>query len=410
MNNDLLDRFLEYVKIDTQSDPTSDKIPSTTKQLELIELLKGQLKDFNLEPVIDKYGYLSVVLPNNTTRDDIPKIGFLAHVDTSPDYSGRDVKPQIYENYQGQDIVFASNEVFSPKQFNELNDYLNQTIITTDGTTLLGSDDKAGVAIIMEAVKYLMENQDIEHGDIFIAFTLDEEIGTGIDTFDLTNFKPDFAYTIDGGPIGELNYETFNAAGLKITFKGLNVHPGSAYNVMVNSMELAHEFHSRLPYYDKPEYTKDYEGFFMLNGIEGNVEKTTMSYIIRDHNYEVFKYRKEFIERIIKQMKEKHENLEVSYEMKDQYYNMKEKILEKEIAIDLARDAMKLNDIKPDIIPIRGGTDGSKLSFEGIPCPNIFTGGHNFHGKYEFTCLESMEKARDVILTIIKEGTKKASN
>lgn len=403
-NKDLLERFLEYIKIDTQSDPSSNSIPSAQKELDMIKLLQKQLDELKVAYHTDEYGFTSIKIPGNV--DGIPAIGFLAHVDTAPDYNGANVNPQIIENYQGQDISFKNGEIFSPNKFSELNDYIGKTLITTDGTSLLGSDDKSGVAIIMELIKYFVENPEEKHGDIYAAFTLDEEIGTGVDNFDLTYFKPDFAYTIDGGELGELNYETFNAASLQITFNGLNVHPGSAKDKMVNSMEIAQEFHAKLPKYDKPEYTENYEGFFMLMSLAGSVEKTNAHYIIRDHSTELFEYRKDYLERLILETKKLYPNLDLEYTMSDQYYNMRDKVLEVENSIELAKKAMKLNDVTPIVRPIRGGTDGSKLSFRDVPCPNLFTGGHNFHGKYEFTCLESMGKARDVAISIIKENVK----
>lgn len=404
-NKALLARFLEYVKIDTQSDPSSKTIPTTEKQKNLGKLLMSQLKAFGLQPYQDEYGYISVLLKSNTDKKLTP-IGFLAHMDTAPDYNGKNVKPQIIENYQGEKIKFKDGTGFGPKEFASLNDNKNKTIITTDGTSLLGADDKAGISIIMEMLKYFVENPDIEHGDVYVAFTLDEEVGTGVDNFQLEHFKPDFAYTVDGGALGELNYETFNAAALEIEFKGLNVHPGSAKNVMKNAMEYAHGFHNGLPAIDKPEYTEDYEGFYMLMGIEGNVESTKAHYIIRDHNKDIFEYRKNYLERLIKQMQQKYPDIEVVYTIKDQYYNMKEPVEEKFEAVEYAQAAMEKNDVKPIIQPIRGGTDGSKLSFRKIPCPNIFTGGYNFHGKYEYVCLESMGKARDVIIDIVKSINK----
>ncbi|MDR1782286.1 MAG: peptidase T [Bacilli bacterium] len=400
-NENLLNRFIEYTKINTQSNPNSESIPSSPNELDLIKLLEKQLKEWNLDVKVDQYGYLTLLIKANTSKK-VPAIGFLAHCDTAPDYSGANVNAQVIKNYQGQDIPFKDGDKLSAEQFKDLNNYLNQTIICTDGTTLLGCDDKGGIAIIMEAIKYFIDNPEIEHGDIYIAFTLDEEVGTGVDHFDLANFKPDFAYTIDGEELGEFNYETFNAAALSITFKGLNVHPGNAKNVMINSMEKALQFHSKLPAFEKPEYTEKYEGFYMLNNIEGNVEKTTMNYIIRDHSKELFEYRKNVILKIIEECQKNDVNFNVEYDLKDQYYNMAEKVKEKQIALDLALKAYELNNVKANVKAIRGGTDGSKLSFKGIPCPNIFTGAHNLHGKYEYACLESMAKARDIIIDIIK--------
>lgn len=404
-NKDLLKRFLEYIKIDTQSDPTSETIPSAKKEWDMIKLLEKQLTELKVDYHTDKYGFISAKILGNVTG--VPAIGFLAHVDTAADYNGANVNPQIFENYQGQDIPFKDGEIFSAEKFPELKDYLGKTIITTDGTSLLGGDDKAGVSAIMEVVKYLMENPNEKHGDVYVAFTIDEEIGTGVDNFDLANFKPDFAYTVDGGELGELNYETFNAASLQIDFKGLNVHPGSAKDKMINSMEIAHQFHASLPKYDKPEYTENYEGFFLLMGITGTVENSSMTYFIRDHSTELFNYRKDYLERLITETKKANPGLEIKYTIHDQYYNMRDKVLEVESSIELAKKAMEENDVTPIIRPIRGGTDGSKLSFRGISCPNLFTGGHNFHGKYEFTCLDSIGKARDVVLSIVKQNVTK---
>ena len=401
----LLQRFLEYVKIDTQSDPSSASIPSTSKELDMIDLLEKQLKELKIKTTREQYGFLVAFIPSNTDKK-VPGIGFLAHVDTAPDYSGLEVKPQIFENYQGQDITFADGEVLSSKGFPELKDAINKTLITTDGTTLLGSDDKAGVSVIMEMLKHFVEHPELKHGDIYAAFTLDEEIGTGVDNFDLTHFKPEFAYTVDGGELGELNYETFNAAGLVIEFKGLSVHPGSAKNKMINAMEVGFQFHSMLPRLDRPEYTEDYEGFYALMGAEGNIEHAKFNYIIRDHSSEVFEYRKNEVEMIIAKLKEWHGEDTIKYELKDQYYNMKEPVQAKQIALDLAVKAMEDNGVKPLIRPIRGGTDGSKLSFRGIPCPNLFTGGYNFHGKYEFNIFDDMIKAKNVIIDIVLENEK----
>lgn len=400
-NDKLLNNFLEYIKIDTQANASSNTIPSNTKELDLINLLEKQLKKLDIKYYRDQYGFISAIIPSNTNKE-VASIGFLAHVDTAPDYSGTNVNPQIINDYQGQDIILSNNDVLSPNKFSSLNDSIGHTIVTTDGNTLLGADDKSGVAIIMNVLEYFNDNKDLEHGDIYAAFTLDEEIGTGVDNFDLSYFKPDFAYTIDGGAIGELNYETFNAASLNITFHGLNVHPGSAKDIMINSLELANEFHSHLPKLDRPEYTNDYQGFYMLMNLKGNVEKTEANYIIRDHKYDVFEYRKDYIKNIINNMKAKYKNIDIEYKLEDQYYNMANKIMDKKIAINLAKKAMELNDIKCNIIPIRGGTDGSKLSFKGIPCPNLFTGGYNFHGKYEYLDFNMMIKARDVVIDIIK--------
>ncbi|MEG0284294.1 MAG: peptidase T [Erysipelotrichales bacterium] len=401
MEQKMLDRFIGYTKIDTQSDPSSSSIPSTKKQYDMINLLSKQLDALKVEHFIDDKGFLNALIKSNSNKE-ISKVGFLAHVDTAPDYNGKDVNAQVIENYQGQDIPFKDGGKLSAKQFPELLDYINQTIITTDGTSLLGGDDKAGVSIIMEMIEYFVANPEVEHGDIYIAFTIDEEIGTGVDNFDLSFFKPDFAYTIDGGEIGEFSYETFNAAGLSLNLKGLNVHPGDAKDKMINAMEAAYYFHSLLPALAKPEHTEDYEGFIMLMGIDGSVENTSASYIIRDHSMEKFNAKKELVEKAIKQTLNAFPGLEIDYTLKNQYYNMKEKVVEKQEAIDVALAAYKKNDVDANVMPIRGGTDGSKLSFREVPCPNIFTGGHNFHGKNEFTCLDSMVKAKDIIIDIVK--------
>lgn len=403
----LLNRFLEYVKIDTQADPSSESIPSAKKELDMIDLLEKQLKELNINTTREKYGFLVALIPSNTDKK-VPAIGFLAHVDTAPDYAGKDVKPNIIENYQGEDIKFADGEVLSTKSFPELKDAINKTLITTDGTTLLGSDDKAGVSVIMEMLKHFVDHPELKHGDIYAAFTLDEEIGTGVDNFDLAHFKPEFAYTIDGGELGELNYETFNAAGLVLEIKGLSVHPGSAKNKMINAMEVGFKFHSMLPDLDRPEYTEDYEGFYALMQASGGIEHAKFNYIIRDHSKEVFEYRKNEVEMIIAKLQEWYGKDIIKYELNDQYYNMKEPVLEKQIALDLAVEAMKQNGVEPLIRPIRGGTDGSKLSFRGIPCPNLFTGGYNFHGKYEFNIFDDMIKAKDVIIDIVLDNEKNA--
>jgi len=398
----VLKRFLEYIKVDTQSDPKSRNCPSTDKQFNLAKLLEKELNDLKLESVsLDENGYVTGVMPANSNKP-MPTIGFISHMDTSSDFCGKDVNAQIIENYQGEAIFLnkEKNIILSPTDFPELNDYIGQTLITTDGTTLLGADDKAGIAEILTALEYLNEHPEIEHGTIKVGFTPDEEIGRGADKFDVKTFDADFAYTIDGGQIGELEYENFNAAYAKILVQGRNVHPGYAKDKMINSIIIASEFNDTLPVNERPEYTEGYEGFYHIVGFDGSVEKTEIEYIIRDHNQEKFEYKKQFIQQIADFMNKKYGENTIVVEMKDQYYNMREK-LEKEMhIIKLAEKAMLQAGVEPLIKPIRGGTDGSKLSFMGLPCPNIFTGGHNFHGKFEFVPLESMQKAVEVIVNI----------
>jgi tripeptide aminopeptidase len=402
--NEMLERFLRYVKTDTRSDDTSSTYPSTEQQWTLARMLYKELKEIGLTDVsIDDYAYVTATLPSNVSHD-VPVIGFLAHVDTSPEMPGNDVNPQIIENYDGRDIVLKADQniILSPADFPELNNYVGQTIITTDGTTLLGADDKAGIAEIVTAMKYLVDNPDIPHGTIKICFTPDEEIGKGVDFFDVEKFGADYAYTLDGGAVGELEYETFNAASAIVRFQGRNIHPGFAKGKMINAMLLAMEFHSLLPEFDKPQYTQDYEGFYHLVRMEGGVENCSLQYIVRDHDRNLFQRRKQMMLSIAEFMNEKHGSTLVKLEMKDQYYNMREKIEPVMHVVDIAREAMELAGIEPDIKPIRGGTDGARLSYMGLPCPNIFAGGHNFHGKQEYIPLESMEKAVEVIVNIAK--------
>ena len=404
----LLERFLKYVKIDTESDPNDCKdtqvSPSTKKQFDLANLLVEELVEMGVKDAkVDEKCYVTASIPSNIEKN-VPVIGFIAHLDTSPDFSGKNVNPQIFENYDGKDIVLNKEQkiILSTLDFPDLKDYVGKTLITTDGTTLLGADDKAGVAEIMEAVDYLMKNQKIKHGTIKIGFTPDEEIGRGADFFDVESFAADFAYTLDGGPLGELEYENFNAAGAEITVTGRNVHPGTAKNTMINSQHIAMEFNSLLPTFDRPEHTEKYEGFFHLLSINGEVEETKMYYIIRDHDREIFENRKQIILDSAEFLNTKYGRELVKVEMKDQYYNMREKIEPVMHIVDLAKKAMEELDIKPNVKAIRGGTDGAKLSFMGLPTPNIFAGGHNFHGRFEFVPLESMQKAVDVILKIIE--------
>jgi tripeptide aminopeptidase len=402
----IIDRFISYVTIDTESDPNSETTPSTKKQLVLAKALVQELKSIGLtEITIDKFGYVMGTLPSNLDYE-VPTIGFIAHYDTTPDFTGKDVKPQVIENYDGKDIVLnaAQNIILSPNYFKDLLQYKGQTLITTDGTTLLGADDKAGITEIVTAMEYLVQHPEIKHGKIRVGFTPDEEIGRGADKFDVEKFGAAWAYTMDGSQIGELEYENFNAAGAKITFKGKSVHPGYAKGKMINSMLIANDFINELPKNETPQETKGYEGFFHVHHLNGSIEETVLEIIIRDHNAKKFKSRKELIHSITKKFNKKFakqfgEDIVVT-EIKDQYYNMKEKVEPVMFIVDLAEKAMKELGIKPLIKPIRGGTDGCRLSYMGLPCPNIFAGGHNFHGKYEYVPVESIQKAIDVIIKI----------
>ena len=398
------ERFLEYVKVDTKSDETTRTTPSTKGQLELGKILEKELKGIGLSDVfVDEFGYVYATLKGNSDKKDIPTIGFISHMDTAPDMSGKDVNPQIVKNYDGN-IVVLNKELdikLDPKELPELKNYIGKTLITTDGTTLLGADDKAGISEIVTAMEYLINNKDIKHGDIKICFTPDEEIGEGADHFNVKGFDADFAYTLDGGPIGELEFENFNAASAKVNIKGKNVHPGSAKGKMINSILVAHEFVSLLPQDEVPEKTEGYEGFSFLLGIEGSVENTQMSFIIRDFFDEGFEKKKQQFEDIAEKLNAKYGDI-ISVEIKEQYRNMKEKIEPVMHIVDTAKKAMEMADIFPKIQPIRGGTDGARLSFMGLPTPNIFTGGENFHGRYEYIAIESMEKAVETIINIVK--------
>ena len=399
----LVDRFLDYVKFDTQSDELTNLTPSTPGQMVFAQYLEKELKKMGLEDItLDENGYLMATLPANTDGD-IPVVGFIAHLDTSPDMSGRHVDPHIVKNYDGQDITLNEKEqiVLSPSEFPELRDYVGQDLIVTDGTTLLGADDKAGIAEIISAVAYLQEHPEIKHGKIRIAFNPDEEIGLGAHKFDVEHFGCDFAYTMDGGEIGELEYENFNAAVARITIKGRNVHPGSAKHKMINSIRVATLFTQMLPRWETPEHTEGYEGFYHLVNIEGSVESTTITYIIRDHDRARFESRKREIEHLVNKTNNEYPGC-CTAEIKDQYYNMREKIEPVMHIIDIAKQAMYDAGVTPKVLPIRGGTDGAQLSFKGLPCPNIFAGGLNFHGRYEFVPVPSMEKARDVIVHIAR--------
>ena len=402
----IIDRFISYVTIDTESDANSPTTPSTKKQLDLANLLVKELKAIGMtEVTIDQNGYVMGTLPSNVDHE-VPTIGFVSHYDTSPDFTGKDVKPQIVNNYDGGDIVLnkEQNIVLSPGYFKDLLLYKGQTLITTNGLTLLGADDKAGLTEIVTAMEYMIQNPDIKHGKIRVGFTPDEEIGRGADIFDVEQFGAQWAYTMDGSQIGELEYENFNAAGAKITFKGKSVHPGYAKGKMINSMLIANDFINSLPKNEIPQETVDYEGFFHVTGLSGSIEESVVELIIRDHDAQLFAKRKEMVHEIVNSINQKFakqfgEDICIA-EIKDQYYNMREKVEPMMFIVDLAEKAMKELGIEPLIKPIRGGTDGSRLSYMGLPCPNIFAGGHNFHGKYEYVPVESMQKAVDVIVKI----------
>lgn len=404
MKQELIERFTSYVKVNTQSNDDSETCPSTPGQLDLARLLVDELKALGMEEVtMDENGYVMATLPANTDKD-IPTIGFLSHVDTATELSGEGVNPQLVENYDGKDIVLneAQGVVLSPKDFPELHNYIGHTLVTTDGTTLLGADDKAGITEIMTAMAYLLSNPEIKHGKVRVAFTPDEEIGRGPHRFDVEAFNARYAYTVDGGPLGELEYESFNAAQATLTFKGKNVHPGTAKNKMVNAAKIAMEFNSHLPVEEAPESTEGYEGFYHLSSISGDVEMTKLRYIIRDFDRDNFNARKQNMENIVKSLQEKYGTERISIDLKDQYYNMREKIEPVKHIVDIAYKAMKNVGVEPDIKPIRGGTDGSQLSYMGLPTPNIFTGGENYHGRYEYVSVDNMQKATEVIVEIVK--------
>lgn len=398
------ERFLEYVKVDTKSDEETRTTPSTKGQLELGKILADELKSIGLQDVrIDEFGYVYGTVKGNIDKK-VPTVGFISHMDTAPDMSGRNVKPQIVENYDGG-IVTLNKELnikLDPKELPELKNYVGKTLITTDGTTLLGADDKAGVSEIITAMEYLINHPEIKHGDIKVGFTPDEEIGEGADHFNVKGFDADFAYTVDGGALGELEYENFNAAGAKVVIKGKNVHPGSAKNKMINSTLVAHEFLNMLPLNEVPEKTEGYEGFSHLMSINGTVENTEMSFIIRDFDSKEFDRRKEEFINAKEKLNSIYGKDTVNVEIKDQYRNMKEMIEPHMYIVDIAKKAMEMSDITPNIVPIRGGTDGARLSFMGLLTPNMFTGGENFHGRYEYIAIESMEKAVETIINIVK--------
>jgi len=410
MKNEMVERFITYVKVDTQSNAESTTCPTTTGQLTLGNMLVEELKQIGMSDVtIDENGYVMATLPANTDKE-VPTIGFLAHLDTATDMTGANVNPQFVENYDGNDIVLNESlqVILSPKEFPELPQYKGHTLITTDGTTLLGADNKAGIAEIMTAMHYLIEHPEIKHGKIRVAFTPDEEIGRGPHKFDVKAFDATYAYTMDGGPLGELQYESFNAAEAKVKIKGKNVHPGTAKDKMINSTKIAMEFQSKLPAAEAPEYTDGYDGFYHLISFNGDVEETNLYYIIRDFDKESFTTRKEKIQAITAELQEKYGKDRIILEINDQYFNMKEKIEPVKEIVDIAYQAMKNLDIEPIIQPIRGGTDGSQLSYMGLPTPNVFTGGENYHGKFEYISVENMIKATKVIIEIVKLYEEKA--
>ena len=398
----LIDRFVSYVTVDTESDPTSENTPSTKKQWDLANALVAELKDIGMKDVsIDENSYIMATLPSNSDKE-LPIIGFISHFDTSPDFTGANVKPQIIENYDGSDIVLnkEQNIILSPSYFEDLLLYKGQTIITTDGTTLLGADDKAGITEIISAMEYLINHPELKHGTIKVGFTPDEEIGRGAHKFDVKKFGADWAYTMDGSQVGELEYENFNAAGAVVTVKGKIVHPGYAKGKLINSMYIASQFINSLPKMETPEHTEGREGFFHLHDMNGAVEETKLQYIIRDHDLSKFEARKKIINKLAAELNSQYGREVISVEIKDQYFNMREKIEPVMHIVKIAEEAMIQANIKPLIKPIRGGTDGSQLSYMGLPCPNIFAGGHNFHGRYEYVPVESMQKAIEVIVNI----------
>ena len=402
------ERFLDFVRFDTQSDELTNMTPSTPGQMEFAKYLKSLLEDMGLEEIIlDDNGYLFATLPANTSKQT-PVIGFIAHMDTSPDMSGKHVKPRIVTDYDGKDITLNAEKgiCLAPEEFPELLNYIGQDLIVTDGNTLLGADDKAGIAEIIDAIAWLQAHPEVEHGKIRIGFNPDEEIGLGAHKFDVEKFGCEFAYTMDGGAVGELEYENFNAASAKVKIKGRNVHPGYAKHKMINSMRIANQFIIMLPRWETPEHTEGYEGFYHLIGMEGSVENTVLTYIIRDHDRDRFERRKKELEHLTRKINNEFPGV-ASIEIKDQYFNMREKIEPVMHIIDIAQEAMRLADVEPKVVPIRGGTDGAQLSFKGLPCPNIFAGGLNFHGRYEFVPIESMKKAVAVIVEIARLAARK---
>lgn len=410
MKKEVIERFISYAQIDTQSSEDSETCPSTPGQMTLAHKLVAELKEIGMEEAqVDEHGYVMATLPANTEKN-VPTIGFLAHLDTAIDFTGTNVQPQIVENYDGKDIILNQelNVVLSTKSFPELAEYKGHTLITTDGTTLLGADNKAGIAEIMTAMNYLLQHPEIKHGKIRVAFTPDEEIGRGPHKFDVAAFNASYAYTVDGGPLGELEYESFNAAAAKITIHGVNVHPGTAKGKMIHSAKIAMALHLRLPSEEAPEFTEGYEGFYHLSSIEGTAELSKLQYIIRDFDREKFEARKAYLTAVVEEFKSIHGEENIVLEIKDQYYNMREKIEPVRHIVDIAQEAMESLNITPIIRPIRGGTDGSQLSYMGLPTPNIFTGGENFHGKFEYASADNMVKAVNVIIEIAKLFEQKA--
>ncbi|GED56664.1 peptidase T [Brevibacillus formosus] len=404
MKTEIMNRFISYAQVDTQSDENSETCPSTPGQLVLAQMLVDELKAIGMQEVaMDSNGYVMATLPSNTDKE-IPTIGFLAHMDTATDFTGADVKPQVIENYNGEDIVLneAQNIVLSPREFPELASYKGHTLITTDGTTLLGADDKAGIAEIMTAMAYLIRHPELKHGKVRVAFTPDEEIGRGPDKFDVSAFDAVYAYTMDGGPLGGIEYESFNAASATITCKGKNVHPGSAKGKMVNAAKIAMELHGMLPVEETPEETEGYEGFYHLFSIQGDVEQTQLRYLIRDHDRNRFQERKSELARIVEELQKKYGEKRIELEIKDEYFNMREKIEPVMEVVDIAIQALENLGIVPSIQPIRGGTDGSQLSYMGLPTPNIFTGGENYHGRFEYVSVDNMMHAVNTIIEIVK--------
>ncbi|QTJ39788.1 peptidase T [Dolosigranulum pigrum] len=407
MYNHLVDRFLKYVKVNTRSDVNSETIPSTERQVTFAkEVLIPDLEAIGLSEIHynEANGFVTATLPANTEQE-VPTIGFIAHIDTA-DFASENIQPQVHEDYNGEAIQLNDQFTLSPEDFPNLKNYVGQTLITTDGTTLLGSDDKSGIVEILSAIEYLIDHPEIKHGKIRVAFGPDEEIGRGADHFDVEHFAADFAYTMDGGPVGELQYESFNATGLKLSIQGKNVHPGTAKDTMINALQLAHDFHAKLPAEDVPEKTDERQGFFHLMSVNGTVEEAEAEYIIRDHSRDKFNQRKQLAETIARELNERYAVDPITIELHDQYYNMAEIIEQDMRPVDLAQNAMLALDIKPIIEPIRGGTDGSKISFMGLPTPNIFAGGENFHGRYEYVSVQSMEKAVDTIVKIAELAVK----
>ena len=405
----ITNRFIKYITIDTESDPNNPAFPSSDKQWDLAKVLVKELEQIGMQDVdLDENCYIMATLPSNIDYK-VPTIGFVSHIDTSPDFTGKNINPQVIDNYDGKDIVLnkEKNIILSSSYFDDLLQYKGQTIITTDGTTLLGADDKAGITEIVTAMEYLIQHPEIKHGKIRICFTPDEEVGKGAHLFDVEKFGADWAYTMDGSQIGELEYENFNAASAKVTMTGKIVHPGYAKGKMINSMLIANEFIATLPVQEVPEKTEGYEGFFHLHDIKGNVEETVLEYIIRDHDLELFEKRKKLIQKIANDFNNKYNQEIIKVEIKNQYFNMKEKITPVMHIVDMAEEVMKDLGITPLIKAIRGGTDGSQLSYKGLPCPNIFAGGHNFHGRFEYVPVESMIKATEVIIGIAKKVIKK---